>query len=58
MRRTLLISALTAIVVMAIVVFAAPRLGTAIAGPDSQEEIAIDDEESDFDGDEFFETGA
>ena len=43
MRRTLLISALTAIVVMAIAVFAAPRLGTAIAGPDSQEEMAIDD---------------
>ena len=40
MRRTLLISTLTAIVVMAIAVFAAPRLGTAIAGPDSPEAVA------------------
>ena len=40
MRRTLLISALTAIVVMAIAVFAVPRLGTAIAEPDSPEAVA------------------
>lgn len=40
MRRTFLISAVTAIVVMAIAVFAMPRLGTAIAGPDSPEALA------------------
>ena len=37
MRRTFLISALTAIVVMAIAVLALPRLETVIAGPDSPE---------------------
>lgn len=40
MRRTFLISALTAVVVMAIAVLAVPRLETVIAGPDSPEAAA------------------